>query len=147
MIDEKFSITKRLRWDSGPYERIAADLIERQATRIAALESQLAAAQAMNAELRELLPKEIPGGMISLGKQYAEFKDKFASPNDSMSKFKVQWLNACESALSRTSPQDALKRAIAAWVKGESKDFMYSSGTEPFEDFINRRAKELEEGE
>lgn len=50
-------------------------------------------------QLKELLPKRIPNGFVSFGKNYAEQEDKFADPYNKMSKFKKQYLEDCAAAM------------------------------------------------
>jgi hypothetical protein len=41
-------------------------------------------------EMAELLPQELPGNFVGMGKYYAEEATKFAPPYEEMSKFKLK---------------------------------------------------------
>jgi len=83
----------------------------------AALKEQLAQAQAREQSLRELVPKRIPNGFVSLGKNYAESEDKFNDPYNPMCKFKRKYLTECEEALSTPPDDSALREHDAKLVR------------------------------
>lgn len=66
---------------------------------ITELKAQLAEARKDAERLVSMLPKRIPNGFVSFGKNYAEQEDKFNDPYNPMCKFKRIYLDECAAAI------------------------------------------------
>lgn len=98
------------RFNASPTVECCRQMIENQAVKEnQELFNQLAAANLVIEQMRELLPHELPGSFIAFGKNYAEASAKFAPQSDPMSKFKIRWFNDCVRAATLQPSTDALK--------------------------------------
>lgn len=94
------------------------DLVRR--VNISKIEAERDALAAQVVQMRELLPKELPGGFIGLGKHYSENVSKFLPPNDPMSKFKYKWFLECQAI--DTKPAQEAINAVKAQAAKEERD-------------------------
>jgi hypothetical protein len=109
---ELATMTKELKYEKMNTEVWRRDAEGKLEDRTAAYH-ELAAAQAHIAQLRELLPHELPNNFIGMGKHYAEQAVKFAPPSDSMSKFKRKWFADCAEALAIPTDTATLDARLA----------------------------------